>query len=372
MQNPLDSAALTEALEKVQRAGVPGLFAEIRHGDEVWRGAVGVADLTTGRPVAADMKHRIGSLTKTFTTAAVLQQAERGTIGLDTPIGTYLPHLVPGLRGEQITVRMLINHTSGLAEYLPYVYTSLKAFPDLARTGPECFDEHRHTHFDPTELIRLGVGAPAFGPPGVTPGLYSNTNYLLLAALLEHATGTTAEECITENVIKRAGLHDTAFPTGPHIEGPHSRLYECWFGMIDPPRDYSVFDMSYAGPSANLISTVADLNRFYAALLSGEIVTPASLAAMQQTTQVISQELKTISYGLGLYPTEAPGRETFWGHGGSVWGGGTLAMTRADGRRQLALAMNLQRWNTLDPSGRPQPHPIDKALADFYDLALYG
>ncbi|MFJ2743004.1 serine hydrolase domain-containing protein [Streptomyces sp. NPDC087440] len=372
MHNPLDSAVLDEALENVHRAGVPGLFAEVRDGDRTWHGAAGVADLTTGRPVTVDMKHRVGSVTKTFTAAAILQQAESGTISLDAPIGTYLPHLVPGLRGQTITVRMLINHTSGLAEYLPYAYTSLAAFPDLARTTPESFDNHRHTRFDRTDLIEFGVTAAAFGPPGGTPGLYSNTNYLLLAALLEHVTGTTAEDCITENVIRRAELHDTAFPTGPHIDGPHSHLYESWFGKIDPPRDYSDFDMSYVGPSASLISTVTDLNRFYAALLSGRIVTPASLAAMQQTTQVISQELTAIPYGLGLHPTHSPGRETFWGHGGTVWGGGTLAMTRADGQRQLAVALNLQRWNTLDPTGRPEPHPIDKALATFYDLALYA
>ncbi|WP_306461932.1 hypothetical protein [Spongiactinospora gelatinilytica] len=67
---------------------------------------------------------------------------------------------------------MLINHTSGLAEYLPYAYPSLKAFPALADTGPQSPDDHRLTRFDPTELIELGVTAPAAGPPGGTPGLY--------------------------------------------------------------------------------------------------------------------------------------------------------------------------------------------------------
>ena len=90
----------------------------------------------------------------------------------------------------------------------------------------------------------MGVTAPAVGAPGGTPGVYSNTNYLLLGQLLEQVTGTTAEQCITRNVIERAGLRDTDFPAGPHVDGPHSRIYEAWFGMIDPPRDYSVYDMS--------------------------------------------------------------------------------------------------------------------------------
>lgn len=372
MRNPLDPAELDAAIENVHRAGMPGLFAEVRDGDQIWRGAAGVADTATGRPVTADMRHRVGSITKTFTAAAVLQQVESGLIGLDTPIGHYLPRLVPGERGDSITVRMLINHTSGLAEYLPYAYPSLKAFPRLADTGPQSLDDNRFTRFHSTDLIERGVGAPATGAPGSTPGIYSNTNYLLLGELLEHVTGTTAQQCITRNVIERAGLRNTELPTGPYIDGPHSQIYESWLGMIDPPRDYSVYDMSFVGPAASLISTVTDLNRFYGMLLAGEIVTMSSLAQMQRTVPIVSQEGKTIEYGLGLYPTEAPGQATFWGHGGTAWGAGALTMTRADGNRQMSVALNLQRWNALDPSGNPQPHPIDAALAALCRVAMYG
>ncbi|MFE5485508.1 serine hydrolase domain-containing protein [Streptomyces sp. NPDC056527] len=371
MKNPLDSAALNAAIEDVHRAGLPGLFAEVRDGEQVWRGAAGVADVATGRPVTVDMRHRVGSITKTFTAAAVLQQVEAGR-GLDTPIGRYLPGLVPGERGDAITVRMLINHTSGLAEYFPYAYPSFKAFPALADTGPQSLEDHRFTRFDPAELIEMGLTAPAAGAPGGTPGAYSNTNYLILVRLLEQVTGTTAERYITRNVIERAGLRDTAFPAGPNVDGPHSKLYEAWFGMIDPPRDYSVYDMSWVGPAASLISTVADLNRFYGVLLAGEIVSPSSLAQMQRTVPVVTQEGKRGDYGLGLYPMEGPGQGTFWGHGGTVWGAGALAMTRADGKRQMAVAVNMQRWNKLDSSGKPQPHPIDDALAALYRVAMYG
>ncbi|WP_067473804.1 serine hydrolase domain-containing protein [Actinomadura hibisca] len=371
MRNPLDPAELNTAIENVHRAGVPGLFAEVRDGDHVWRGAAGVADLATGRPVTADMRYRIGSITKTFTAAAVLQQVDGGQIGLDAPIGRYLPELVPGERGDAITVRMLIGHTSGLAEYLPYAYPSFRGFPDPAKCGPQSLDDHRLTRFDPVELIGMGVTAPAANAPGGTPGLYSNTNYLLLGQLLERVTGVTAEKYITQNVIERAGLHGTAFPGGPEIDGPHSLAYEAFFGKIDPPRDYSVYDMSYAGPSASLVSTVADLNRFFGLLLAGEIVHPSSLAQMRRTATIVSQEGKTIEYGLGLYPTELPGG-VFWGHGGTTWGSGALSMISEDGGRRLSVAVNLQRWNRLDPSGRPQPHPIDEALATFCRVAMVG
>jgi D-alanyl-D-alanine carboxypeptidase len=372
VKNPLDPAELKTAIDKVHRAGMPGVFAEVRDGDQVWRGAAGVADVSTGSPVTPDMQHRVGSITKTFTAAAVLQQVESGQIGLDTPIGHYLPQLVPGERGNTITVRMLINHTSGLAEYLPYAYASLKALPSLADTTPESLDDNRFRRFHPTELIEMGVRAPAVATPGGTPGIYSNTNYQLLCQLLEHVTGTTAEKCITQNVIERAGLRDTELPAGPHISGPHSQMYEAWFGMIDPPRDYSVYDMSWVGPAASLISTVADLNRFYGLLLAGEIVNPSSLAEMQRTVPVISHEGKKITYGLGLHKMEVPGHGTFWGHDGTVWGGGAVSMTRADGKRQMSVAVNLIRWNKLDSSGKPQHHPIDDALAALYQLAMCG
>lgn len=373
MRNPpLDPAALSAAMENVHRAGMPGLWAEVRDGDRVWRGAAGVADAATGRPVTADMRHRVGSITKTFTAAAVLRQVESGRIGLDTPIGRYLPRLVPGERGDAITVRMLLNHTSGLAEYLPHAYPSLKAFPSFADTGPRSLDDNRFTRFHPAELIEMGVNAPAVGTPGGSPGVYSNTNYLLLGELLEQVTGMTAERYITRDVIERAGLLSTELPTGTLVSGPHSHIYEAWFGMIDPPRDYSVYDMSFVGPAASLISTVTDLNLFFGMLLAGEIVSPSSLAQMQRTVPVVSQEGRTIAYGLGLHPVEAPGQGRFWGHGGTVWGAGALAMTRADGKRQMAVAVNAQRWNRFDRTGRPQPHPIDDALAAFHRVAMYG
>jgi len=81
VKNLLDPAELQTAIVKVHRAGMPGVFAEMRDGDQVWRGAAGVADVSTSRPVTPNMRHRVGSITKTFTAAAVLQQVKSGEIG---------------------------------------------------------------------------------------------------------------------------------------------------------------------------------------------------------------------------------------------------------------------------------------------------
>lgn len=369
-RNALNSAQLTTALNDIHHAGVPGVVAEVREGADVWRGASGVADIKSDRPMIPDVRHRMGSISKTFVAAAVMQQVERGQVQLDAPVGRYLSPQITGECGGSVTVRMLLNHTSGLADYLPYAYPSLTPFPMLAETSPDSIEANRFVQFQRRDLIQLGVTAPAFNRPGTAPGIYSNTNYLMLTELLEQTSGVAAEEYIAQNVIDRAGLEQTGFPDGLGVSGPHARMYESWFGMIDPPRDFSVYDMSWVGPAASVISTVADLNRFFGLLLTGEIVSQASLAQMQRTVAVISFEGKKFEYGLGLHKLEVPGNGIFWGHDGSVWGGGAISMTRADGTRQMSVAVNLQRWNTLDASGKPQRHPIDDALESFYRLAL--
>jgi D-alanyl-D-alanine carboxypeptidase len=352
-------------VDGVHRAGVPGVYAEVRDDGRTWRGASGVADVSTGRPIRPQMRQRVGSITKTFTAAAILQQVEMGRIQLDVPIGSYLPQLIAGQRGEKITVRMLLNHTSGLADYL------FSAFPSLP-VSPQSLDDNRFRQFQPAELIRMGLAAPAVGEPGGPIGVYSNTNYLILGQLLEQVTGTTAEKYITDNVIARAGLQHTEFPRGPYIKGPHSRMYEALYGLIDPPRDYSVYNMSWVGPAAALVSTMEDLNTFYRTLLDGKIVNRSSLAQMQRTVPVIAQDGQEIDYGLGLHKVTIPGCGTFWGSDGTVWGAETISLTRQDGKRQMSVAMNLVRWNHLDSSGRPLHHPIDDALSTLYQQAMCG
>ncbi|WP_280632826.1 serine hydrolase domain-containing protein [Amycolatopsis alba] len=183
-------------------------------------------------------------------------------------------------------------------------------------------------------------------------------------------TGTPVEEHISRAIIEPAGLANTGFPAGPQIEGPHSRMYEAFFGAIDPPRDYSVYNMSWVMTGAGLISTVEDLNRFYRKLLGGEIVSPSSLAEMQRTVPVIAQDGRTLDYGLGLYKTVFPDHGTFWGHDGTVWGALTMSWTRPDGGQQFSAAFNLVRWRK--PTDDGTPHPIDVALATLKHQALCG
>ncbi|WP_223166422.1 serine hydrolase domain-containing protein [Nonomuraea sp. SYSU D8015] len=155
---------------------------------------------------------------------AVLQQVERGAVELDAPIGRHLPEPVPGERGQKVTVRTLLNHTSHIADFLPHV------FPSVLEGSPASLDANRLRTFAKEELAEPRLGAPPTGEPGTEPGAYSNTNHVFAGLLLEKVTGT-------RDVIHRAGLRHTSFPRTPHIPGPHSKAYTSLFGAIDPPRE---------------------------------------------------------------------------------------------------------------------------------------
>ncbi len=361
----LDRAELRGTLAAIHEAGMYGTYSSVRDGRERWTGAAGLADVDTGRKVTPGMRHRVGSISKTFTAVAVMQQVERGRIRLDAPVTRYVPELFRGTgtdanareRGDAITVRMLLNHTSHIGDYV------LGAFPSLKQNSTSSLDENRFRSISPRELVRLGLAAGATGTPGAQPGSYSNTNYVLAGLILEKVTGQKASAYITRHVIDRAGLHHTSFPRTPHIKGPHARMYESFYGLIDPPRDYSVYDMSWASTAGAIISTTDDLNRFYRELLTGGLVGRASLAEMRRTVPVLVGPESTIDYGLGIYALDLPGCGRFWGHDGGVFGAGTISFTGADGKRQLSLGYNLMKYQRLNEEGTElEPSPIDEAL----------
>lgn len=360
----LDRRALRNSLDAVHEAGMYGIYSGVRDGRQAWKGAAGVADVETRRPVHAGMRHRIGSITKTFVSVAILQQVERGTVELDAPVARYLPGLVPGERGDKITVRMLLNHTSHIADYIA------GAFPSLTQGSPASLDDNRFRTFTPAELVGHGLAGQPTGEPGVAPGSYSNTNYVIAGLLLEKVTGLDAEQYITQQVIRKAGLRDTSFPRSPRISGPHSKAYESLYGLIDPPRDYSVYNMSWAGTAGAIVSTMDDLNRFYRALLTGDLIGPAQLAEMQKTVPV-GVGGGAIQYGLGLYSLDLPcGR--FWGHDGGVFGMLTQSLSSADGSKQLSTGLNLAKYQRVGEDGNVEISPIDVAFVDHIILGLCG
>ncbi|MEV0024864.1 serine hydrolase domain-containing protein [Streptomyces atroolivaceus] len=363
----LDRKALHASLDAFHQAGMYGAYSSVRDGSERWRGAAGVADIDTGRPVRPDYEHRVGSITKTFTSVAVLQQVAKGRIDLDAPIGDHLPELVPGERGRKVTVRMLLNHTSGIADYI------LPAFPKLVTDPGQALDEGRFREAAPEELVRLGLAGEPPAPRGTYS--YANTNYVIAGLLLKKVTGQDPESYIDRNVIRKAGLRHTYFPRSARISGPHSKMYESFYGLIEPARDYSVYDMSWAGTAGAMVSTMNDLNDFYRQLLGGKLLGAAELREMKTTVPAYEpapgQEV-ALRYGLGLYTLKMPSGGWYWGHDGGVFGAGTWALSTEDGRRQAAIGYNLMKYERFGDDGKPLPDPIGAALLGHMDGALSG
>ncbi|MFF2197709.1 serine hydrolase domain-containing protein [Streptomyces sp. NPDC058157] len=360
----IDRSALTSALDAVHEAGVYGAYATVRDGRARWNGATGVADRDTGRPTTPGMRHRVGSVTKSFTAVAVLQQSARGRVGLDRPVADYVPGLLPGERGRKVTVRMLLNHTSGIADY------AAEAFPSLKEGSTRSLDDFRHRTITPGRLIALGAAQPQLFEPG-SDWSYSNTNYVLLGEVLRAVTGEDPEKVITRDVIRRAGLRDTYFPgTEERIRGAHARMYENWYGLIDPPRDYADYNMTWGGTAGALVSTTDDLTSFYRALFQGRLL-PAEQLDQMRTTVPVKDESGAVAmrYGLGVFAVDTP-CGTAWGHNGAVFGAGTEAMTTADGTRQYAVGHNLMKYERFDAEGKPVPHPADAARGAFALRAL--
>jgi D-alanyl-D-alanine carboxypeptidase len=340
-------AVLQSLLDAEHAAGMPGLYAEVRDGRRPWAGAAGVAYVDRDVPAAPWFRHRVGSVTKSFVATTVLQLVGERRLRLDTPARRYLPGLdVP----EQVTVRMLLNHTSGIGNYTTALVTTEEELVEMARTT-----------YAPEHLAKLGLGLPPTNAPGAAWS-YSNTNYILLGLVIRHVTGKSFRTEITHRILRPLGMRATYFPgADPHIRGPHAGAYVPWSdGTL---RDFSVFDMSWGEAAGEMISTAGDLNRFYRALFSGRLLEPALLAEMKTTVPFDPAAPEAGGYGLGVYWLPLPcGRA--WGHDGGVIGQTTISWHSEDGTRQVSLGENMSSY--------PRPSPIDAARNAFLTEALCG
>ncbi|MFB7666030.1 serine hydrolase domain-containing protein [Kitasatospora sp. NPDC056138] len=320
-----DRAALQQALDEAVAEGVPGVVAEVRDARGVWRTSSGVADLADGQRARAGDRFRIGSVTKTFVATVVLQLVAERRIGLDDPIERGLPGVVPN--GGNITVRQLLSHTSGLADYL----TTLLAEPDALRSA-------QTSHYTPAELVAISAKlGPQFAPG--TSWAYSNTNYVVLGMLVEHVTGHRLGDEITRRIVRPLQLADTSFPsTADALSGPHLHGYEWLDGPTAAPVDLTVFSPSPIWGAGTMTSTADDLNRFYRALFGGRLLAPGLLAQMRLPHPIDDHGR---AYGLGLESrTYCANGQAAWGHSGSVAGYETFSFTTADGRRQITFSLN--------------------------------
>ncbi|MGW5861064.1 serine hydrolase domain-containing protein [Streptomyces sp. NPDC055239] len=333
-----------EGLDTLVRSdGVPAALASVKGVDGRARTyTAGVGDLATGSKVPRDGQVRIGSNTKAFTAVLVLQLVGEGKIGLDTSVDTYLPGLVrgEGIDGSRITVRQLLQHTSGLPNYVKYLGEDVR-------------------RYEPRELLDIALQHKADFDPG-EKWAYSNTNYVLAGLIVEKVTHRPLAKELDRRIIKPIGLRHTYFPAPGDvtIREPHPKgYYQDSAGA--PLRDGTELDPSWGWAAGQMISTNSDLNRFFTALLAGRLLPAAQLAEMRTTVPAGAPFASGARYGLGLVSTPLSCGGVYWGHGGSTTGYETRGGVTTDGRAaNVAVTVQPTDSSTMKRVDRV----VDKAL----------
>jgi D-alanyl-D-alanine carboxypeptidase len=298
-------ATLRRRLKRVadrtrQRSRVPGLAIAVRlPGGQTWTAVSGHAAFAPDRRLTADTVFAVGSITKTFVAALVLRLAEEGQLSIDDLLSTHLPDAP---RADQVTLRQLLSHRSGLHNYFMSPRYSRQVFADPSR---------RWTY---EEILRF-VGSPYCAPGACYR--YSNTNYVLLGRVAEVVTGQPLHALLRERFLDPLGLSRTVYQ--PDEPTPQDAAHGFWAysrGFTDHTRDQSVIPhmsaASAAGAAGAMASTAGDLARWAAALYGGSVLSRASLREM---TRVLPPD----GYGLGTRRRVLLGHPAL-GHGGSLRG----------------------------------------------------
>lgn len=327
---PPPRAELSAALRAVTDAGSTGAIAGVRDADGRWRGQSGVADIRRQAPPSSTGQVRIASISKSFVATMVLQLVDEGRLGLDDPVARHLPRLLP--YPERITIRQLLQHTSGLPRDLPPKHT-WASLPEI--------DTERFVHFEPERVVQLSTSQPLLFRPG-TNWAYSNTGYTVLGLLVERMTGQRLEAALAERITGPLRLRGTYLVRDfPFLPGHAARGYEQLYPAPAGLTDVTVYNFSRYFGSGSMISSMADLNRFFTALFGGELLRPATLAQMKRTVPAVAPDgsYAGFDYGLGLMrlPLDkvCQGAEPGWGHGGNLPGYGSWSMHSASGDRHI-------------------------------------
>ncbi|MET9338876.1 serine hydrolase domain-containing protein [Nonomuraea sp. NPDC003804] len=335
-----DHAGVQRALDNaVAHGGAPGIVAEVRDRRGRWFGSAGVADTRTGRKRQPHERFRIGSTTKAFTATVVLRLVAEGRLSLDDTVEQWLPGLVAGngYDGREITVRQLLNHTSGI-----FNYGNDEKF--FAKGVGAAWFEHRYDTYTPEQLVEIGLATPPRFKPG-TSFLYSNTNYFLAAMIVERATGRTFAQELTRTVIRPLRLTGTSLPgTDPKIRGPHPTHYSTLFSSDPKPEIHDATEMnqSFAWAAGGIISTTGDLQRFFGELLGGRLLPAAQQQEMFTTVETKGPVpwIPGTRYGLGVFSQRLPCGVTVWGNAGATYGSWTYAMGTRTGNHLLTSQVN--------------------------------
>ncbi len=344
---PPTQAALRETLQRRLdrlrvRDGIPGVSVAIRFPDgTTWLGTSGLADVKTGERVDADTAFAIASISKTFTAALIMALSEEGMVTLARPVIEYLPEVSIDRR---VTVRMLLDHTSGVRDFFydPKIDKALLA--------------DRGRKWDAARSLRF-VGKPYFKPG--KGWHYSNTNYLLLGLIAERVDGRSLAAQLRARFFGPLRLDHTfeqidgspagSVAHGYRFEGASTKLRPV---DLSDGTDMAPFTsvVTAAGAAGSIASTPSDLVRWAGALYGGVVLDPASLQSMigdvGRTAGTPTGTSATIPYGLGVQAIEFDGHQTL-GHSGRLLGFRAVLRWLPKERIAIAVVTNQSR---ADPS----------------------
>ncbi|MFE7723845.1 serine hydrolase domain-containing protein [Nocardia rhizosphaerihabitans] len=325
------SADLQRGLDAITALGVSG--AQAGAVDSTGRSSVvvsGVAEVGTNRPVPGNGYFRIASATKPIVAAVVLQLVGEGKLSLEDSVEKHLPGVVKGtgagheIDGRKITIRQLLQSTSGLLDDYP------------GFDSKEQYLQHRFDAYSRDGLIERAMAmAPAFEPGA--GWAYSNTNFLLAEAVIEKITGNSWQAEIDHRIFRLLDMRHSVWPgRRTTLPDPHARAYSVFAGSSEFVDTTEILD-----GAENLISTTADMNTFYRALLGGRLLRPAELEQMK-TTVAIDEKVEMLwpggRYGLGLVKRPLACGGEYWSHGGGDAGFITSDGVTPDGKRSIVIS----------------------------------
>lgn len=314
------------ALDALVDAGSVAAVAQVRDGKNSWSGAAGLVERDGTEPASANDPVRIASVTKPMVAAAILQLVDEGTLQLDEQVDELLPGLLP----KPVTVRQLLDHTSGLPDYLSG-FDSAAAI--ASRSGDVVTDD---------ELIADASALPWTTEPG-SEFVYSNTNYAVLGRILADLDGESVGESLQDRIFDPLEMTDTTYPTDATIADNALHGYVLEDGTYTDVTDY---DASIWSAGGAVVSTVGDLNTFFRGLFDGTLIPQNLIDEMQVLTPS--------AYGLGLLPAvdacNPESREAVFGQRGNGFGYSTLTFASPDGQRQVSLS-----WTSAAPNPATDP-----------------
>jgi CubicO group peptidase (beta-lactamase class C family) len=316
---PADFRARADAiLAAAYPADGPGAMVVVtRRGRVIYSAGRGLADIAGRRPIGPDTVFRLGSLTKQFTAAMVLQLVQEGRISLDDPVSRFFPdYPQPGARA---TVRQLLNHTSGIQSY-----TAIPGF--MAGDGPA---RARTT----AEMIAMFRDLPSPTPPGQV-WAYNNSGYVLLGAIVEQVTGKPWHRVLAERITGPLGLRSIGYGVEREALPGMARGYSGGDSRAQAAR---VLHMSVPHAAGALVGTAGDMARWAQALHHGRVVSPALYAQMIAPAPL--PEGRTHPYGMGLGLDELRGRRAIE-HSGGIFGFSTYAATIPSEDIQVVVLAN--------------------------------